>query len=248
AHGSYFLVAHFHYVLIGGAVFPLIGGLYYWYPKMVGRMMSEQIGKWSFAMAVIGFNVTFFPMHQLGLEGMPRRVYTYLPDLGWDTLNLVATVGAFVLAAGLLVMMVNLAWSSLLGPLAEADPWGGDTLEWATASPPPLYNFRTLPVVAGRYPLWDQEDVYAAPGFTGLELFDPDHPRRETLATTVLDAEPAFRRTLPGPTVWPLALAGSLAVFAIGSMVDLWLVPVGAALAFVSMVGWLRPPRREEAP
>ncbi|HSH46319.1 MAG TPA: cytochrome c oxidase subunit I [Longimicrobiales bacterium] len=246
-HDSHFVVAHFHYVLIGGAVFPLLAGFTYWYPKITGFMPSESIGKWAFWLNFIGFNVTFFPLHELGFRGMPRRVYTYLPDLGWTTLNLVSTIGAFILALGIALFLFNLFWSRALGARAGNDPWGADSLEWATGSPPPAYNFATLPVVRGRHPLWEPGGIGAGE-IRGLELFDPDVPRREILATGVLDARPRFRRTLPEPTLWPMALAGALAVAAIGSMIDLVLVPVGAVLAAVAMVGWLRPPRSEDAP
>src|SRR3954452_16288877 len=136
---SYFVVAHFHYVLFGGAVFPILGGIYYWFGKFTGRMLSERLGKWSFWLVFIGMNLTFFPMHIYGLEGMPRRVYTYEAGLGWDLGNLLASIGAAVLATGLLLTLVNAVRSLRWGQPAPADPWGGDTLEWATASPPPPY-------------------------------------------------------------------------------------------------------------
>src|SRR4029079_16935074 len=129
-HDTFFVVAHFHYVLIGGAVFPLLGGLFYWYPKMTGRMRSEGLGKLSFWLVFLGFNVTFFPQHILGLEGMPRRVYTYLPETGWGDLNLLSSMGGMVLALGVLVYVGNMLWSLAAGPAAGDDPWASDTLEW----------------------------------------------------------------------------------------------------------------------
>ncbi|MEJ7594763.1 MAG: cbb3-type cytochrome c oxidase subunit I, partial [Planctomycetaceae bacterium] len=135
-HDTYFMVAHFHYVLIGGAVFPMLAGVYYWLPKFCGRMPSERLGQWSFWLTFVGFNVCFFPMHILGLLGMPRRVYTYPASLGFDSLNLLATVGAFVLAAGFLVFVFNVLYAARYGIEAAANPWGGDTLEWALPSPP----------------------------------------------------------------------------------------------------------------
>src|SRR5678816_3986362 len=129
-HDTYFVVAHLHYVLIGGAVFPLIGAIYYWFPKITGRLMNETLGRWNFWLAFIGFNVAFFPMHVLGLKGMPRRVYTYPADMGWGDLNLLATVGAVTLATGILLTLINAVRSARQGELAGPDPWGAGTLEW----------------------------------------------------------------------------------------------------------------------
>jgi cytochrome c oxidase subunit I+III len=210
-------------------------------------MLDERLSRWAFWLVFVSFNITFFPLHELGFRGMPRRVYTYLPDLGWDTLNLVSTLGSYVLGLGFALFAFNAIWSRYRGEPAPDDPWGGDTLEWATTSPPQQYNFAVLPVVQSRYPLWTRDGT-TMPGIEGLEMFDPDDPRRETLGTTIMDAEPQFRRPLPGPSLWPLALALGLAVAVIGSMIDLVLVPFGAVLAFIAMVGWLRPPRPEEAP
>jgi cytochrome c oxidase subunit I+III len=246
-HDSHFIVAHMHYVLVGGVVFPLLAGFHLWYPKVTGRMLGERLGRWAFWLLFVSFNVTFFPLHELGFRGMPRRIYTYLPDLGWGDLNLLATIGAFGLGLGFLLFLVNLFWSGVLGAKAGPDPWGADTLEWAASSPPANYNFAALPVVRGRYPLWEPGGV--GPGeIRGLELYDPENPRRETLGTTIMDAEPQFRRLLPGPSLWPLALAGALGVAFIGAMIDLIFVPFGGALAVIAMIGWLRPPRPDEAP
>jgi cytochrome c oxidase subunit 1 len=247
-HDSHFVVAHLHYVLIGGAVFPLLGGISYWYPKLTGRTLREGPGRLAFWLVFVGFNITFFPLHELGFRGMPRRVYTYLPDLGWDLLNLVATIGAFVLAAGFALFLANLFLSGFRRIDAGPDPWRGDTLEWATPSPPPPYNFERVPLVRGRHPLWEPGGIQADGVLDGSDLYDPDFPRREVLVTTALDARPEYRRTLPGPSVWPLALAVALAVVATGSMIDLLLVPIGAVLAFIAIVGWLRPPKAEAAP
>ena len=154
-HDTYFVVAHLHYVLIGGAVFPLFGAIYYWFPKIAGRMLDERLGRWNFWLFFIGFNVAFFPMHLLGLAGMPRRVWTYPKGMGWDGMNLLSTVGAFTIAASVLVFLVNCWRSRKHGAPAGADPWGAGTLEWATLSPPPAANFPAIPVVHGRDPLWE---------------------------------------------------------------------------------------------
>lgn len=154
-HDSYFVVAHFHYVLVGGAMFSITAGLYYWYPKMTGRMMSERLGKWSFWFMFVGFNVTFLIQHSLGLDGMPRRIYEY-GDIGnWGTWNLISTVGSFILAIGLLLSMINAYRSLKTGPVAGPDPWRGNTLEWFIPSPPPVNNFDVVPTVRSVEPLKD---------------------------------------------------------------------------------------------
>ena len=152
---SYFVVAHFHYVIVGAILFALFGAFYYWFPKMSGRMYNETLGKWHFWLFLIGFHLTFDFMHIPGLLGMPRRIYTYEPGRGWDTWNLIVTIGVLFQAAGILVFVGNLLWSRLRGPACTTDPWDAWTLEWSTSSPPPEYNFATIPVVRSRRPLWD---------------------------------------------------------------------------------------------
>ena len=153
--GSYFVVAHFHYVIVGGIVFALFGAFYYWYPKMSGRMYDETLAKWHFWLFIIGFHLTFDFMHIPGILGMPRRIYTYEPGRGWEIWNLIVTIGAFFQAAGILVFVVNLLWSLWKGEPAGNDPWDAWTLEWSTSSPPPDYDFAVTPVVRSRRPLWD---------------------------------------------------------------------------------------------
>ncbi len=152
---TYFLVAHLHYVLMGGAVFTIFAGLYYWFPKMTGRMMNETLGKTSFWLMFIGFHTTFLVQHALGLQGMPRRIYEYLPSQGWGTLNFVSTVGAYVLGVGILITMLNAWWSLRRGAIAGPDPWRGNTLEWFTTSPPPVNNFDVIPRVRSLEPMRD---------------------------------------------------------------------------------------------
>jgi cytochrome c oxidase subunit 1 len=152
---SYFVVAHFHYVIVGGILFTLFGAFYYWFPKMSGKMYDERLGKLHFVLFVIGFHLTFDFMHIPGLLGMPRRIYTYEPGRGWDTLNLIVTIGVFFQATAILVFVANLLWSYFRGEPAGSDPWDAWTLEWSTPSPPPAYNFPVLPVVKSRRPLWD---------------------------------------------------------------------------------------------
>ena len=152
---TYFVVAHFHYVLMGGSVFTVFAGIYYWFPKMTGRLLNERQGKFSFWLMFIGFNLTFFVQHALGLSGMPRRIYTYQPGLGWSTYNLISTIGAFILAAGILVTIANVAKSLTAGKIAGPDPWKGNTLEWFTTSPPPINNFDAIPRVRSVEPMRD---------------------------------------------------------------------------------------------
>ena len=227
-HDSYFVVAHFHYVLIGGAVFPLLGGVYYWFPKITGRMLSERMGKWNFWLAFIGFNVAFFPMHILGVMGMPRRVYTY-PDIpGWGSLNLLSTAAALVLFGSFVLLLVNVIISLRRGEMAGDNPWGAGTLEWATSSPPPAYNFARIPLVTHVEPLWSTPREL--PVLDGLAS---DH--REVLLTTVADAKPDLRETSPEPTIWPLVSALFVGITFIASIFTAWavvwgLIPIGIAL------------------
>jgi cytochrome c oxidase subunit 1 len=153
--GSYFVVAHFHYVIVGGILFSTFAAFYYWFPKMTGRMLNEKLGKWHFWLFVIGFHLTFDFMHIPGLLGMPRRIYTYEPGRGWEGWNLIVSVGALFQAAAILCFVFNLVWSYFQGRLAGNDPWDAWTLEWTTSSPPPDYNFAVLPEVRSRRPLWD---------------------------------------------------------------------------------------------
>jgi cytochrome c oxidase subunit I+III len=241
-HDTFFVVAHFHYVLIGGAVFPLFGALYYWFPKWTGRMLSERMGKWNFWLLFIGFNLTFFPMHQLGLKGMPRRVYTYLPEMGWGDMNLLASLGAGVIAISVLLFLVNVFRSRRFGEIAGDDPWGADTLEWGTSSPPPNYNFLYPPAAQGRYALWARTE--STPVVTGLRT-----DCREVLVTKLLDAEPDHRYGLPGSSIWPLALALAVGVTFVGVIFTPWAIPAGAVLTFLALLGWFWPnsePRQVE--
>ncbi|MBU6424577.1 MAG: cbb3-type cytochrome c oxidase subunit I, partial [Chloroflexi bacterium] len=154
---SYYVVAHFHYVLFGGVVFAVLAGSYYWFPKITGRLLSERLGKWNFWLTYVGFNLTFLPQHLLGIEGMPRRVWTYPAGLGWTLPNLASSIGAAILAVGMLLFVINIVASMRDGAIAGDDPWDAWTLEWTTTSPPPPENFPEPPVVTSRRPLWDRK-------------------------------------------------------------------------------------------
>src|SRR5690349_8825085 len=195
-HDTYFVVAHFHYVLIGGAVFPLLGILTYWFPKITGRMMNETLGKIGFWIVFLGFHLTFFPMHWSGLLGMPRRVYTYPAGLGLELPNLLSTLGAFVLGTAVVLFVVNGIVSLYRGAVAGPNPWGAASLEWATASPPPVYNFAHIPVVESSTPLWDSDGEL--PVVTGLRVDE-----KELLLTTVVAATPDLREPVPAASLWP---------------------------------------------
>ena len=199
---TYFIVAHLHYVLLGINVFPVVGGIYYWFPKFFGRMMNETLGKWSFWVMFIGFNLGFFPMHVLGLLGMPRRIYTYAPHMGWSATNMVTTVGAFIFAFGILLFLVNILVSLKRGATATANPWDAPTLEWAMASPPPVYNFAVIPLVGSRHPLWEGR-LDEGGGRSSLDQGYLLMEGRETLGTTPLDAMPDIILKMPEDSYTP---------------------------------------------
>src|SRR5438874_1769518 len=219
-HDTYFIVAHFHYVLIGGAVFPLLGAFTYWFPKVTGRMMDERLGKVAFWTIFLGFQLAFFPMHFAGILGMPRRVYTYPAGLGLELPNLLSTIGAFVVAAAIGLFIVNAIASLLRGAKASDNPWEAASLEWATSSPPPCYNFAHIPVAESRTPLWDIDDEL--PVVTGLRVDD-----KEVLLTTVVAAIPDLREPIPEASLWPFIAAIAVAVLFIASIFSPWAVAVG---------------------
>jgi cytochrome c oxidase subunit I+III len=233
-HDTYFVVAHFHYVLIGGAVFPLLGAVYYWFPKMTGRMMSERLGKWAFWLIVIGFNLTFFPMHILGLQGMPRRVYTYQPDMPWYGLNMFVSLSAIILVAGFLVFFIDAIRSARRGAIAPDNPWDAPTLEWSTASPPPSFNFARMPVVSGPNPLWEQPEIM--PVASGLRT-----DRRELVVTTLTKAIPQAREASPRNSIWPLWTAVATSVMLIWSIFTPWAVVWGSIPVAMALIGWFWP-------
>jgi cytochrome c oxidase subunit I len=237
-HDTYFVVAHLHYVLLGGAVFPLFAAIYYWFPKITGRMLSERLGRWQFWVFFVGVNTTFFPLHILGLEGMPRRVYTYGAETGWGTLSFVSAAGQVINDLSMLLFVINVGYSLFKGPRAPADPWGAGTLEWSVSSPPPACNFFALPVVASREPLWSPST-----GVTHVRGLSAEI--REGLVTTVLDARPDTRYAYPAPEIWPFVAAVAVTVWLVWSV---WSVPgfawglIPPAIAFIA---WYWPNRKE---
>ena len=246
---SYFIVAHLHYVLLGINVFPVVGGVHFWFPKMTGRMMSERLGKWTFWTMLIGFNVAFFPMHITGLMGMPRRVYTYDADMGVGWLNLISTIGAFVFAVGVVLFLFNV-WRSLrAGAPAGDNPWDAPTLEWSTTSPPPVYNFATIPQVASRYPLWeerlkesDERSIVGDAVPDGMVL----DQGKETIGVSPLDAVPTVVLKMPGDSLLPLLLTIGMAALFFGMLaLSIWLIVLGGICEIVTLAAWLTPKPHE---
>lgn len=222
---TYFVVAHFHYVLYGGAVMGLFGGIFYWFPKVTGRLLNETMGKLQFWLYMIGFNTTFFPMHFLGLEGMPRRIYTYAPDMHWNFWNFLATMGAYVTAIGGLVFFVNFVWSLKFGEKASADPWDGRTLEWSIPSPPPEYNFAKLPEVTQLDDWWYKKYTH-----DGKRLTPPQQPH--------VDPKTIH---LPNQSFWPFVLAAGITMIATGFCVPangVFVSLIGVAITLASTYGW----------
>jgi cytochrome c oxidase subunit I+III len=236
-HDTYFVVSHLHYVLIGANVFPVFAGFYFWLPKMTGRLMNEQLGRVSFWLMFVGFNLAFFPMHHLGVLGMPRRIYTYPEGKGWDAPNMLASVGAFILAAGIAVSLWNFFYSKRRGALAGKNPWNAEGLEWSTESPPAVYGSVHIPTVASRSPLWDAHEEEADPD--GARVLDEG---RFTASTTAVDAQPVARARMAEDTLMPFTAGLVLTVFFAAALVkSLWLA-AAAAFATLLVAGfWLWP-------
>ncbi len=231
-HDTYFVVAHFHYVLIGGALFPLFAGFYYWFPKVTGKLLDERLGKWNFWLTMIGFHVAFFPMHITGLQGMPRRVYTYHAGLGWDELNLTSTIGALILFVAVLLLVINVFRTLRSGRLAGSNPWGAGTLEWATTSPPQRFNFEPLPTVHSRQPLWDPPEERADYHFATYL------GRRETLGSSGFEANPEMRIPLPGNTIIPFLTAIAASIIIVSLVFSLTAFLIGSALLCILLFVW----------
>ncbi len=230
---TYFVVAHFHYVLFGGSIFGLTSGAYYWWPKMSGKMLDEKLGKLHFWLMLIGFNLTFFPMHFVGLHGMPRRVYTYPKGLGFELLNQMETVGALILAVSFLVFLYNIYRTMKSGAKAPADPWNGATLEWSIPSPPQEWNFAEVPVVHGRDPLWEAKRERGGP------LPEPPLVSGKGIH-------------MPAPSFWPLVAAVGVTLIFVGFMllpkVGPWGLVIGVSTLFFGIYNWLFEPSYTSIP
>jgi cytochrome c oxidase subunit 1/cytochrome c oxidase subunit I+III len=239
---TYFVVAHLHYVLIGINLFPVVGGLYFWFPKFTGRLLDERLGQWNFWTMFAGFNLAFFPMHIAGMLGMPRRIYTYPAGLGWSAPNLITSLGAVLFAVGVLLLIVNIAISLRRGRVAGPDPWRGPSLEWATPSPPPPYNFAVIPTVASRHPLWEAQLDEGSERSRLDEGYLLDHGR-ETLGTSPLEARPELILDMPEDSLAPLALAAVLAMLFAAALAHLWwLAALALAGGVAALAWWFWPP------
>ena len=243
SHDTHFVVAHLHYVLIGGVAFPIFAGVYYWFPKFTGKLLNERLGRWNFWLLFVGVNVTFFPMHIVGLLGMPRRVYTYDADFGWGIYNLISTAGVLLLIVpGIAIFVLNVIRSYRRGEPAGNNPWGADSLEWATTSPPAEHGWSVLPIIRSRHPLWDQDDLHR--GDARMERFVnalSEWPLRWRAAVIVGTAngrpQEVFR--VSDPSIWPLFTAGGVVLIFIAELVKIrWGAAVGALVIIGSAIMW----------
>jgi cytochrome c oxidase subunit I len=247
---TYFVVAHLHYVLIGINVFPVLGAAYYWFPKMSGKLLDERLGRWNFWITFIGFNLAFLPMHLTGLFGMPRRVYTFPDGMGWDWLNLITSIGSFVLAIGLLLFFINVLKSLRSGVAAGPNPWDASGLEWSVPSPPPPYNFAVIPTVASRIPLWESrigESGIVSSVDRGMLLSEG----KESLGSSAVDAEPDMILEMPEDSIAPFLLTIGVTVLFVGLLLKYWTVIwIGVLVAAIAIIMWLWPRRdlREREP
>ena len=240
AHDSFFVVGHLHYVLIGGAIFPIVAGCYYFFPLLGGKKLSDRLGRIAFWLIFTGFNATFLPMHLTGLRGMPRRVFTYPPDLGFDALNLLSSIGAFVLGAGFLVVVWDILRPKKRQPLSERNPWNAGTLEWLPQMPAEPWGVRSIPEIDSRYPLWDQPNFVRDVDEGRFYLPDADEGKRETLVTTAVDARPVQCLQLGGPSFVTLWAALTLGGFFIFGTYHLWWPALLSAVAAVAVIWfWL---------
>ena len=246
---TYFVVAHFHYVLVGGLVFAIFGGFYYWMPKVFGRMLDERLGKINFWTFLIGFNLTFFPMHLLGLYGMPRRTYRYDEGLGWEGMNQIVSIGGFILAFSVLVFLVNVIVSLTLkrGAPAGDDPWDGRTLEWSISSPPPEYNFAEVPEIESRDDFWHRKYTEDDEGHL-LPL-----PSGGAAAAAASHSSPADETGghgihMPSPSIYPLVLAAGLLPIGYAAVFMSWIpLIVGVVIIAFAMYAWGIEPATDES-
>jgi len=237
-HDSYYVVAHFHYVLFGGAIFGLMSGLYYWWPKVTGRLLDERLGKWHFWLMLLGFNLTFAPMHFLGLNGMPRRTYRYPEGLGFEFWNMLATVGSFLIAVSMLYLFWNMWRTRRHGEIAGPDPWDGRTLEWSISSPPPEHNFDQIPTVEHEDDFWHRKYELDEDG-TAVAVEPPPS----------FEVEPDEHIHLPSPSFYPVLASAGLFVMAMGLVYVPWgliAAGVGAMIVMWGLFGWSMEPLTRE--
>jgi cytochrome c oxidase subunit I len=240
AHDTYFIVGHLHFTLIGGTLFPVIAGFYYFFPFATGKKLSERLARPAFWLMFVGFNVAFLPMHLTGLRGMPRRVFTYPEGFGWDALNLVSTVGAFVFAAGFLLVVFDVLRPRGRQPYSERNPWNAGTLEWVCEMPDKPWGSRCVPVIESRYPLWQQPDFLRKMDEGRFYLADAEELRRETMVTSVLDAEPIQCLRVPGPTFLTMAAAALTGGVFIAATFHWWILAlISGAGALAAILAWL---------
>jgi len=239
AHDTHFVVAHLHYVLVGGLVFPLLAGVYYWMPHVTGKMPSPRLGRYAFWLVFLGFNAAFLPMHLTGLVGMPRRIYTYPEGMGWDSLNLLSSVASFVMAAGFVLLILDVVMHAFVGRRAPRNPWGSGTLEWAMRTPAPSYNFASLPAVDDRDPLWHDPD-WADKAATGRGALGAHTAGvRENLIVEVLSGRPRCVARMPGPSMLPFLAAMATGLFFVCLLFKWYAVAlVGVVLAIAIFVRW----------
>ncbi|CCG03916.1 cbb3-type cytochrome c oxidase subunit I [Blastococcus saxobsidens] len=242
AHDTYFVVGHLHYVLIGGVAFPIFAGVYYWFPKFSGKLLDERLGKWNFWLLFIGVNVAFLPMHQVGLMGMPRRVWTYAAGQGWDIYNLISTIGVLIIVPGIGIFVWNVVRTIRRGEPADANPWGADTLEWALPSPPKQHSWTQPPIVRSRHPLWDQErldrgDPQLMHFVRGLGQWPLKW--RAAVVVGTADGRPVEVFRVSNPSIWPLTTAGGVVLIFLAELVKIrWGAAVGAAIIIASVIAW----------
>ena len=239
---TYYIVAHLHYVLFGGSIMGILAGFYYWFPKVTGRMLNDNLGKLHFWLVMLGSNLTFFPMHILGLVGMPRRVYTYSATSGFEAYNLLQTVGAFILAASFLIFLHNIFSALRKGARAGKDPWDGRTLEWTIPSPPPHYNFVTIPEIHSREPAWDMKYGHDSEGSMPIER--PDAPGAQLYNEAEEEDHPEIH--MPSPSYWPLVVAAGFGIAGALFIVGPWYSSIGLVIAMLGLYSWAAEPVSKE--
>ena len=232
-HDTYYVIGHFHYVVAPGTLFALFAGIYYWFPKAAGYILNEALGKLNFWLMFIGMNLTFFPMHNVGLDGMPRRVYTYTSEMGWDLLNMLSTIGALTIALGVLVFVYNFFYSMRKKELSGNDPWDGRTLEWSISSPPPHYNFAEIPNVSGLDPFWEQKRQVQSDAINQDVSGDIIQEERHDIP-------------MPSPSYFPIIVAFGVGLGALGFAYNVAFIVLGVLLTIIGIYGWSFEPAEAE--